>query len=92
MYAADLLELARSSELLLQGHEIDRVAPVGELHHLVEDALVRLAEEIDRVDHFRREVERVVVQQNGAENRSFGFEIVRERTFGDCDVCHRETV
>ena len=44
--AADFVELARAAELFLQRDEIDRVAALGELDHLVEDAAVRVAEEI----------------------------------------------
>ena len=59
-----------------------------ELDHLVEDAAVRVAEEIARVDHLGGEVERVVVQQDRAEHGAFGFEIVRKRAFGDGGVRH----
>jgi len=81
--AADLVEIARPPQLLLQRHEIDRVAALGELDHLVEDAAVRVAEEVARVDHFRRVVERVVVQEDGAQDGAFRFEVVRERAFGE---------
>ena len=46
--AADFVELAGAPELFLQRDEVDRVAALGELHHLVEDAAVRVAEEIAR--------------------------------------------
>ena len=80
---ADFLEVARAAQLLLEGDEIDRIAALGELHHLVENPPVRIAEEIVRVDHFGGEIERVVVEQDRAEDGSFGFQIVRERAFGD---------
>ena len=64
------------------------VAALGELDHLVEDAAVRVAEEIARVDDLGGEVERVVVQQDRAEHGALGFEIVRQRAFGDGDVGH----
>ena len=86
--AAHFLELARATQFLLERHQIDRVAPLGELDHLVEDAAVRVAEEIRRVDHFGGEVERVVVQENRAENGPFGFQIVRKGTFGDGELGH----
>ena len=43
---ADLVELAGSPELLLQRDQIDRVAALREPDHLLEDAAVRVAEEI----------------------------------------------
>ena len=87
---ADLVELAGSPELLFERDEIDRVAALRQPDHLLEDAAVRVAEEIGRVDHLGGEVEDVVVQQDRAEHRAFGFEIVRQRTFGDGEVWHRE--
>ena len=86
--AADLVELAGSPELLFERDQIDGVAALGQLDHLVEDAPVRVAEEIVRVDHLGGEVERVVVQQDRAEHGAFGFEIVRKRAFGDGGVGH----
>ena len=86
--AANLVELARATELFLERHQIDRVAALGELDHLVEDAAVRVAEEILRVDHLGGEVEGVVVQENRAEDGPFGFEIVRKRAFGDGEFGH----
>ncbi len=79
--AADFVELARSAELVLEGDEIDGVVALGELHHLVEDAAVSVAEEVSRVDDLGRQIERVVVEQDGAEDGPLGFEIVRERPF-----------
>ena len=81
---ADLVDLARSAELLLERHEIDRIVALGELDHLLEDAPVRIAEEVVGVDHFRGEIERVVVEQDGAEHGALRLEIVRQRTFSDC--------
>jgi len=81
--AADLVEVARPSELLFQRDQIDRVVALRQLDHLVEDAAVGVAEEIVRVDDLGGEVEGVVVQQNRPEHRAFGFEIVRQRPFSD---------
>jgi hypothetical protein len=49
---------------------------------------VRVAKEILRVDHFRGEVERVVVQQNRAKHRAFGLEVVRKGPLGDDGIRH----
>ena len=61
-----------------------------ELDHLVEDAAVRVAEEIARVDDLGGEVERVVVQQDRAEHGALGLEVVRKRAFGDGGFGHSE--
>ena len=81
--AADLVELAGPPELFLQRDQIDGVAALGELDHLVEDAAVGVAEEIVGVDDLGGEVERVVVQQDRAEDGALRFEVVRQRAFGD---------
>ena len=86
--AADFVELAGAAQLFFERDEIDRVAALGELDHLVEDAPVRVAEEIARVDHFGGEIEGVVVQQDRAEHGSLGLEIVRQRAFGDGEFGH----
>src|SRR4029453_10684185 len=86
--AADLVEIAGTSELLLERDQIDRVAALGQPHHLVEDAPMRVAKEILRVDDFRGEVERVVVQQNRAEDRASGLGVVRKGPLGDGGLGH----
>src|SRR5262245_2091309 len=80
--APDFLEIAGAAQLLLQRHQIDRVAALGKADHLVEDTAMRVAEKILRVDHLGGEVERVVVQQDRAEHRPFGLEVVRKRPLG----------
>ncbi len=80
--AADFVDLAGASELLLQRDEIDGVAALDERDHLLENPAMRVAEEIGRVDDLGGEVERVVMQQDGAEDGPLGFEIVRKRPLG----------
>ena len=46
--AADLVELARARELVLERDEVDGLAALDEADHLVEDAAVRVAEEVAR--------------------------------------------
>ena len=86
--AADLVELARSRQLFLQGDEVDRVAALAQRDHAVEDPTVRVAEEIVRVDQLRRVIECFVADQNRAEDRLLCVEAVRKRTFGSGDVGH----
>ena len=41
------------------------------------------------VNHLGRKVEGAVVQKNCAEDRTFGFEVMRKRAFGDGEIRHR---
>ena len=86
---ADLLELAGTLQLVFQRHQVDGIAALAERNHLVEDAAMRIAEEVARVDQLGRVVERVVVNQDGAENGLLGFKVVRKRAFGGGDLGHQ---
>ena len=86
--AADLVELARAPELLFERDQVDRVSALAEPLHLVEDAPVRIAEEVARRDQLRGVVERFVVDQDRAEDRLLGLEVVRQRAFGGGDFGH----
>ncbi len=88
--AADLVEIAGPPQLLLEGDEIDRVVALGQLHHLVEDAAVRVAVEIVRIDHLGREVEGLVVQQDRPEHGPLRLQVVGKRSFGNSDVGHKK--
>ena len=77
--AADLVELVRLDELVFDRDQIDRLAPVGERDHLLENAPVRVAEEIRRVDDFGRLIERLVVDQDRAEHALLGLQVMRQR-------------
>ena len=80
--AADFLELARSLQLVLQRDQVDGVVALAERDHLVEDAAMRIAEEVARVDQLGGVVERLVVDQDRAEYGLLGLEVVRQRPFG----------
>ena len=69
-------------ELVLESDEIDRLAAVGQPDHPLEDAPVRVAEEVLRVDDLRRLIERLVVDQDRAEHALLGFEVVRQDAVG----------
>jgi hypothetical protein len=86
--AADLVELTGARELLLERDEVDGGAALAERDHLLEDAPVRIAEEVARVDQLRCVVERLVRNQNCAEDGFFGVEAVGKRAFGSGDVSH----
>ena len=87
----DAIGPLRTALGLLHDRGVDRIVTLVERHHSVEDAPMRVAIEVVAVDDLRGEVERVVVNQDGAEDGTFGFEIVRECTFsgGDCSLWHR---
>ena len=82
--AADFVELSRAGELFLERDEVDRVSPLAQLDHLLEDPAVRVAVEIARVQDLGGLVERVVVDEDGAEHGSLRLEVVRQRPI-DCD-------
>ena len=77
---ADLVDVTRPRQRLLQRDEVDRLVALVERDHALEDAPVRLAIEIAAVDDLCRQVERVVVDEDRAEHGSLGLEVVRERT------------
>src|SRR5688572_20786674 len=81
---ADFVELTRAGELFLERDEVDGVAALAQLNHLLEDPAVRVAIEIARVENLGGLVERVVVNQNGAEDGSLRLEVVRQRAI-DCN-------
>ncbi len=83
--AADVLELSAARQLLFQRDEVDRRAALVERDHAIEDAPVRVPVEVAAVDHLRRGVEGVVVNENRSEHRAFRLEIMRKRTVGGCD-------
>ena len=66
---ADFVELPRSRELFLERDEVDRVSPLAQLNHLLEDPAVRVAVEVARRQNLRGLVEGVVVDQDGARAR-----------------------
>jgi hypothetical protein len=55
---------------------------------VVEDAAVRIAKEVLRVDQLGGVVERFVVDQDRTENRFLGFEVVRKGPLRRGDVRH----
>ena len=77
--AADVLELRRPRQRFLQRDQVDGVAALVELDHRLEDAAVRVAVEVAGVDDRRGVVERVVAEQDAAEHRALGVEVVRRR-------------
>ena len=89
MRTANFVQLAGARQLL-QRDEVDRVMPLVERDHPIEDAAMRVAIEVAAVDDLGRQIERVVVNQDCAEHRLLGFEVVRKRVLrcGNGSVGH----
>ena len=79
---ADVVEFPRPGQLVLQRDRIDRLAALGQPHHLLEDPPVCVAEEILGIDDFRRLVERRIVDENRTEHTLLRLEVVRKRAVG----------
>ena len=77
----NLVKIAAARQFLLERDEVDRLVPLVERDHLVEDAAMRITIEIRRVDDLGGVIERVIVHEDGTEHRSLGFEIVRKCAF-----------
>ncbi len=75
--AADHLELAAGAQRVAQRDRIDRLAAVGEIRHRAEDLAMRLAVEIFGGYGFERKIDRLVIEQDRAQHRLFGLEILR---------------
>ena len=82
--AAHFVELSGTGELFLERDEVDGVAALAQLDHLLEDPAVGVAIEIARGQDLGGLVERVVVDQDGPEDGSLRLEVVRQRSI-DCN-------
>ena len=80
--SADAVEVARPGELVLEGDEVDDLAPLVQVHHLVEHAAVGVAEEVVGVNQLGRLVEGVVLDQDRAEDATLRLEVVGKRPLG----------
>ena len=80
---ADVVERSGPTQLVLDGDEIDGLAPLVEADHRVEHALVRVPVEVVGVDELGRDVEGVVVDQDGPEHALLRLEVVGERPLLD---------
>ena len=69
--------------------EVDRLAALHQAEHLLEDAAVRVAEEVRVLDELDGLVDGLRVQQDRPEHGALGFEVVRQRAI-DGGVGHGE--
>ena len=76
---ANRLEIAGTAQLVAQRDQVDGLTPLVEVDHLVEDAAVGVTEEVVGVDQLRRHVERVVADQNRAQDGPLRLQVVGKR-------------
>ena len=74
--AADRLELAARAQRVGHRDRVDRLIAVRQLGHHAEDLAMRLAVEVVGVKDFERLVDGLVLEQDRAEHRLLGLEIL----------------
>ena len=79
--AAGGFELAPARQIFHQRDHVNGLLLLAQLNHALENLAVLRKKEILRADFFDGGVERVIVEDDGAENAALGFEIVRKRPF-----------
>ena len=89
--AARSFQFPRAVQRLGEGNQIDGLLAFAECDHLVENPAVLLQKEIFRLQALHGGVERMVVEQNGAQNGAFGVQILRERPFERGGGRHRDS-
>ena len=85
---ADGLEFLVAVELFDQRDHVDRPGRLGQIHHAGVNAAMRVERKIFRLEMLSRLVVGKIVQQDGAENGTLGFNVgrqaVRETVVGSC--------
>ena len=79
--AAGSFQLAAAREVFHQRDHVDGLLLLAKLDHALEYLAMLRQEEILGADFFDGSVQRVVIQQNRAENAALGLEIIRKRAF-----------
>jgi hypothetical protein len=79
---AHRVEFAGSSQLVFQRDEVHRHPPLGELDDLLENPAVGIPVEVLMAYQLHGDVVGVVLDQDRAQDRALGLEIVRQRPFG----------
>ena len=75
------LQLALAMQLVGERNQVDGLLRLAQLDHLAENAPVLIEEEILGLQLFDRRVQRVVIEQDGAQHAALGVEILRQRSF-----------
>lgn len=81
--AAGGFQIAVAVKFFGESDEVDGVLGFAESDHLVKDAAVLIEEKVSAAEMLDGGVERMVIEQNGAEDGTLGVEIVRKRPFED---------
>src|SRR5215472_8795846 len=79
--AARRFEFAFAMQFVSQGDQVDGLLALAQRDHVRKYALVLVKEEIFRAQRFQGRIQRLIVQQNGAEDGTFGFQIIGQRPF-----------
>src|SRR5712664_182339 len=79
--AAGGFELAAAVELVGEGHQVDGLLRLAEDDHLLVDAPVVIVKEVFGLQLFERGVERVVVEQDRAEDAALRLRVLRQLSF-----------
>ena len=78
---AERLQLAPAAEVLHQSNGVNGLLLFSQLDHALENLAVLRKKEILRAQFFDGGVERMIIEENCAEDAALGFQIVRERAF-----------
>ncbi len=79
--ATGRFEHAVAAQGLHQRHRIDCMPLFAELHHAFENVAVLRKEEILGAKAFDGGIQRVIVEQHGAEDAALGFDVAGQRSF-----------
>jgi hypothetical protein len=89
--AAGGFEFAYAVQGFGERDQVNGLLVFAERDHLIEDAAVLFQEKIFGLEIFDGGVEGVIIEQNGAKNGAFGFEILWQWAFESGFSRHRES-
>ena len=79
--AAGGFQLPRPLQVFVQSDQVNRPPLLAQRHHAGENLAMAILIEIPRLQRFNRRVEGLVVQQDGAEHRTLGLQVVGKLPF-----------
>ena len=78
-------------QFLGEGNQVDGLLAFSERDHLGKDATVLVEKKVFGLESFDSGVQRVIIEEDGAEDGTLGVEIVRERFF-ESGFWHRRSL
>ncbi len=90
--AAGGFEFAHAVQGFGERDQVNGLLVFAERDHLIEDAAVLFQEKIFGLEIFDGGVEGVIIEQNGAKNGAFGFEILWQWAFESRFSGHRDSL